>query len=80
MAKIKIYDDKTDFEIKVLDGLFKIPYRVIDIDRSNITVMNDKQTIIAVTIGMSLENPGSTSNIFYSLNVTIDIEKDVVIF
>ena len=57
-----------------------MPYRVIDIDRSNITVFKDDRSMIRVTVGMSLENPGSTSNIFYVQNLTIDIKKNLVAF
>eukprot|EP00347_Sterkiella_histriomuscorum_P013952 403362730 len=80
MAKIKIYDDRSDFEMNVLKGELQIPYRVIDIDRGNITVLNKQSSVICVTIGMSMDNPGSTSNIFYSLNLTIDIKSNLVAF
>ncbi|CDW90874.1 UNKNOWN [Stylonychia lemnae] len=79
LAQIRIYN-QTKFTIQVLDGSNKIPYRVIDIDRSNVTFDPNTPTKVGVTIGISLEVPASTSNIFYVCNLTADIELNLVTF
>lgn len=74
MALIKIFDGNYQPNITRLDYSQKIPYKIIDIERSNVSMIDRSPSKIRTTIAITVDNPQSTSNLLLVQNLTIDIE------
>ena len=63
MALIKIFDGNYQPNITKLDYGQKIPYKILDIDRTNVSLIDGSASKIKTTIAITVDNPKSSSNI-----------------
>ncbi len=69
-----------NYTFDIVDDYLRMPYEVIDLQRTELTSLNELNTILRATVCMTLNVPQSYSNLMLTYEVILDLKKNRAVF